>query len=291
MARPRRIHVHGGIYHAMLRGNHRNAIFHTPGDREEFEDILGQAVERFGSRVLAYCWMTNHVHLIVQVADHPLGRIVQILSSRYARQYQRRVPTTGHLFERRYRARLITDVGYLLQAVRYIHLNPVIAGMVMDPANYPWSSHRHFLGAPAPEWLSVHQVLARFGGSGHEAMAAYVAYVGAPRTECPVSRWVNRAPHKSTEGAAAPESTRLRPAPGLEALLTEIAGRHGVSPAELRSQSRKRSLSLPRAALAHAALNSGTATLTEISAFLGRAPSTLSWLLQRYGSTLDPSQR
>jgi putative transposase len=208
--------------------------------------------------------MTNHVHAIVQVADRPLGHLVQLLASRYARRYQRRVPTTGHLFERRYRARLITDTSYLLQATRYIHLNPVEARMVTDPAEYPWTSHRHYLGASAPGWLCVDQVLGRFGRSRRQAVAEYLAYLGAPASECPVGKWVDGAPHMPADSPAVPKSTGIRPAPrlGLEALLTEIAGRYDVPPAEIRSPKRNRSLSAPRAALAQAALNSGAATLS-----------------------------
>jgi putative transposase len=291
MPRARRVHVNGGMYHTMLRGNHRDAIFRAPEDRDEFEDILGQALERHGARVLAYCWMTNHVHAVVQVADRPLGRLVQLFASRYARRFQRRVPTTGHLFERRYRDRLITDLNYLLQVVRYIHLNPVEAGMVTDPAGYCWSSHRHYIGMPAPDWLLVDQVLGRFGESPREAVAAYLAFLGAPRVDCPVSKWVNRAPRKPAGGTADPKSTGKQVASGLETLLIEVAGRYAVSPAEIRSQSRDRKLSEPRAVLANAALNSGAATLAEIAAFLGRAPSTVSWLMQRYRAPRDPPHR
>jgi putative transposase len=284
MPRARRIHIQGGIYHTILRGNHRNAIFTTPGDRDEFESILGQALERFSSRVLAYCWMTNHVHAIVQVADRPLGPVIQLAASRYARRYQRRVPTTGHLFERRYRARLITDTSYLLRATRYIHLNPMDAGIVADPAAYPWSSHQHYLGAPAPGWLCVDQVLDKFGGSRQEAVAAYLAYLGTPQLGCPVGQWVKRAARKTADSSPAQTSIgTFRPAPNLEVLLTEVVNRYGVSPMELRSSKRDRALSAPRAALAQAAVNSGAATLTEIAAFLGRAPSTVTWLVQRYG--------
>lgn len=288
MPRARRIHVQGGMYHTVLRGNHRNAIFSTPDDREEFEHILGHALARFGARVLAYCWMTNHVHAIVQVADRPLGRIVQLLASRYARRYQRRIPTTGHLFERRYRARLITDISYLLQATRYIHLNPMEAGMVTDPAAYPWASHKHYLGAPAPQWLCVDEVLGKFGGSPREAVAAYLAYLGTPQRECPVGEWVSGTTRMTLGESAVPTATGA-PMTGLrlEALLAEVVGRYGVSPAELRSPKRSRSLSAPRAALAQAAVTSGAATLTEVASFLGRAPSTVTWLVQRYGAPPD----
>lgn len=291
MPRAPRVHVHSGVYHTILRGNHRNAIFCAPRDRDEFEEILGQALERFQSHILAYCWMTNHIHAIVQVADRPLGHLVQLVASRYARRFQQRVPTSGHLFERRYRARLIADADYLRQAIRYIHLNPVKADIVRDPAEYRWSSHRCYVGAPAPGWLSVDQALGCFGGSRREAVAAYVAFLHAPQGECPVGQWMDKVQLERADRAGVSRFADSRSAPGLEALLERIASRYNVSPAEIRSPKRSRSLSAPRAALAQAALSSGAATLGEVAAFLGRAPSTVSWLLQRYRTRLDPPRQ
>lgn len=134
--------------------------------------------------------MTNHVHAIVQVADRPLGGLVQLVASRYARHFQKRVPTTGHLFERRHGARVITDTEYLLQAVRYTHLNPVSAGMVADPRDYPWSSHRHYLSGGGPAWLRSDYILGKWGPTRREALAAYLAHLGSPYDQCDARDWV-----------------------------------------------------------------------------------------------------
>ena len=90
--------------------------------------------------------MSNHLHLALQVADAPLGPIVRRIAGVYARRIQQRLPTTGHLFERRYRSVLVDADTHLLRLVRYIHLNPLRAGLVADPADYPWSGHRAYLG-------------------------------------------------------------------------------------------------------------------------------------------------
>ena len=142
MPRQRRVHLPGGLYHAVLRGNHRCAIFAVSDDCLCFEDILSRALKRCGASLFAYCWMTNHVHLAVRIAEVPLGAVMGIVASRYARAKQRVLATTGHLFERRYRARLIDADRYLLALVRYIHFNPVRARMVAAPGDYRWSSHR-----------------------------------------------------------------------------------------------------------------------------------------------------
>lgn len=281
MPRAPRIHINGGLYHVTLRGNHRNSIFHLPSDRDEFEGILGEALERYDSHVLAYCWMTNHVHAVIKIANQPLGRLVQLVASRYARRLQRRVPTTGHLFERRYRARVIMDEQYLLQAVRYIHLNPVHAGVVRDPAEYVWSSHRHYLNAGGPKWLQVDSVLRRLGESRKIAVAAYLSWLGAPPQACELNVRAHR------EFPPVPARFRRRQQPTLDALLIEAANLYGVSPAEMASRRRSPDLSAARATLAHNAVCSGTATLVEVAGRLNRAPSTVSWLLRRRYDTMN----
>jgi putative transposase len=132
----------------MLRGNHREDLFATPADRYKLNEIVGEVLEHFGARAHAFCWMTNHLHLLAQVAEQPLGKIMHRVAMRYARYRHRQLGTTGHLFERRYRAKLVEMDQYAFALLRYIHRNPVVAGIVQDPADYPWSSHRAYLRIP-----------------------------------------------------------------------------------------------------------------------------------------------
>ena len=108
--------------------------------------IVGETLARSQARVHAFCWMTNHLHALVQISDIPLAPIMQRIAMRYARYRHRRLETTGHLFERRYGARFINDDAYFLTVLRYIHLNPCKANLVVDPTDYPWSSHGAYLG-------------------------------------------------------------------------------------------------------------------------------------------------
>jgi putative transposase len=282
MPRARRFHIDDGLYHVTLRGNHRDAIFELAEDRATFESILAAGLARHHATIHAYCWMTNHVHAIVQVADRPLSGLMQLVASRYARHFHKRVPTTGHLFERRYNARLINSIGYLLQAVRYTHLNPVAAGMVADPRDYPWSSHRHYLSGRGPAWLCVDHVLGKWGPTRREALAAYLAHLGTPYDDCEARDWVEGRNRRSKQDITTEHGGAGRPPPDLDTLLVDVARRHGVSPEALLSRSRARELSVARAALAHDALSCGAATLVEVAARLNRAPSTISALLARY---------
>ena len=146
MPRYPRLHVPGAFAHVTLRGNHRQDIFFSAADRELFNQLVGEVIECCGARLHAYCLMTNHVHLLIQVGDVPLGRIMLRIASRYARTIQQRFYTTGHLFERRYHSILVDADECLLELLRYIHLNPVRAGMVDNIAAYPWSSHHAYVG-------------------------------------------------------------------------------------------------------------------------------------------------
>jgi REP element-mobilizing transposase RayT len=184
MRRPR-LHVPGGFYHVTLRGNHRQDIFFSDEDRLRLERYVATALEQVGARIHAYCWMTNHIHLLIQVADTPLGAFMQRIGTRYARAVQARVPTTGHLFQNRYHALLVDVDRYFLALLRYIHLNPVRAGLVSDPEDYRWSSHRAYLGLADCHWLETEFGLRMFNAHIAGARDRYRAFVvqaiGSPR--------------------------------------------------------------------------------------------------------------
>jgi putative transposase len=298
MPRRPRLHVTDGLYHVTLRGNHRQAIFSGDADRALLQELLAESLGRYGCRVHAYCWMTNHIHLALQVSDVPLGHFVRHLASRYARTVQRRVPTTGHLFERRYGAITVDTDAYLLVLIRYIHCNPVRAGMVADPADYHWSGHRGYLGIAQVPWLTVGLGLGMLSASGtgaHEAYRRFVTTTPDPDEDAQIKQ--RRADSRRIRGdipsAAAPDNG---PPPttgpgGLEDLICAVASELGVAAESLAMPSRARHLSRARAVIAHRALRARIATLTEIAARFERTPSTLWVGMQRYsydGSTQIP---
>lgn len=127
MPRRPRLHVPGGFCHVTLRSNHRRDIFFRPEDRQQLDTIAGEVIERFKSRLHAYCWMTNDIHALVQVRDTPLGTLIRRIAGRYARTVQRRFQTTGHLFERRYPA-LLVDARTRAPPLGEVTVPPCIAG-------------------------------------------------------------------------------------------------------------------------------------------------------------------
>lgn len=173
MPRKPRIHLPGGIYHVILRGNSRQPVFFADLDRRRWMRLLATGIDRYRCRIHAFCWMTNHVHMVVQVSDRPLGLLVGWVASQYARATNIRLNRSGHLFERRYRGKLVDVDSYLLQLIRYIHRNPVAARMVDIPERYPWSSHRAYLGFHRPALLTTDWMLSLFGKNRGQAIAAY----------------------------------------------------------------------------------------------------------------------
>jgi REP element-mobilizing transposase RayT len=164
----------GALYHVTARGDRREDIFFREEDRADFLSVLGEVCDRFNWVVHAYCQMTNHYHLLVETVDGNLGRGMRQLNGVYTQRFNRRHGLVGHLFQGRYKAILVQKESYLLELTRYVVLNPVRAGMVADPANWPWSSYRTVVGeAPAPEWLDTDGLLGQFeklakcGGQTH----------------------------------------------------------------------------------------------------------------------------
>jgi putative transposase len=177
MARKPRIHFPGAVYHVILRGNAGQPVFFSDADRYRFYLYLQYAVERFGCRIHCFCLMPNHIHLVVQTGEIPLSRIMQNISLRYTKWINYTQSRMGHLFQGRYKALLLDADRYLMELVRYIHLNPVRAGMVVSPDEYQWSGHSAYLGREDLTWLTSEWVLSLFSPRSNDACARYAQFV------------------------------------------------------------------------------------------------------------------
>ena len=131
-----------GIHHVMLRGVNRQDVFLDEDDRRCFLQCLDAAKELSGCSVLAYCLMTNHVHLVIQVRSEPIGQVIKRLGVRYVYWHNLKHNRVGHLFQDRFKSRPVDDDSYLVTLLRYVWNNPVKAGLVSHPEHYRWSSLR-----------------------------------------------------------------------------------------------------------------------------------------------------
>jgi putative transposase len=284
MARRPRIHVPGGFYHVTLRGNHQQRIFFSDADPLLLNEIVARALENFESRLHAYCWMTNHIHMLIEVGESPLGCLMRQIASGFARRMQRNLGTTGHFFERRYHAKLVAIEAYLKVVVRYIHLNPVTAGLVADPREYPWSSHHDYLRGGG-SWITTDFVLGVFGSNRPRAVVAYEAFLAEEATV----DWesvLETAPdspdqHRGNAPVVRKQSDATNSAhQTLDELIAESCRVFKVAENRLDSPVRDPVLSRVRAWIALHAKKRGIATLSDVARRLNRTEATLRQAIQ-----------
>ena len=283
MARKPRLHENGGVYHVMLRGNGGQDIFFDDDDRYRFYLLLQQGIAHYGHRIHGFCLMGNHAHLAIQVAEEPLAKIMQNLSFRYTRWVNQKQKRIGHLFQGRYKAIMVDRKAYLLELVRYIHLNPVRAKLVRQPQAYAWSGHRAYLGQETLPWLTTDWVLSQFGTRFAISCKRYEAFVHAGRGEgrrgefhcggdrdqrvLGDDRFAQRILNKS---CASPKRVTL------DRLIKTVGQGYRLTESDLASANRARQASEARCVIGWLAQESGQVTLTEVGRRFGRDVTTLS---------------
>lgn len=180
MARPLRIEFAGAVYHVTARGNAKQDIYLDHGDKAAFLQLLARACDRHTWRCHGYCLMMNHYHLLLETGAPSLSKGMKYLNGTYTQSFNRRHRRVGHLFQGRFKSILVEADSYLRELARYIVLNPVRAGMVRTPSEWPWSSYRATAGlAPTPEVLTTDWILAGFGADRAAAQKSYRCFVAA----------------------------------------------------------------------------------------------------------------
>ena len=174
MPRPGRITFEGGLFHVFNRLGRGDHAFSDEEHASLFVDLLREVVLRDGLTVYAWCLMSNHFHLAVRTGVISLDRPMASLQQRMTKQINARRRVFGPLWQGRYKAKLVQDQQYLDQLLIYIHLNPVSAGIVGDPAEHPWSGHLELLGDSKTPIVDIDEVLRVFGTTRRSARSAYV---------------------------------------------------------------------------------------------------------------------
>jgi REP element-mobilizing transposase RayT len=170
----------------MVRGIERRRIFRDAQDREAFLERLGTVLCETGTPCLAWALMPNHVHLLVTTGKTPLAAVMQRLLTGYAGDFNRRYRRHGQLFQNRYKSILCEKEPYLLELVRYIHLNPLRGKLVQDLTEldkYPYAGHSVLLGHRHQVWQDTTFILGHFGQHVRAARRAYRAFVAAGKPE------------------------------------------------------------------------------------------------------------
>lgn len=178
MARLPRLVVPHQPHHVIQRGIDRQAIFRDDEDYRAFLKWLREAARQFKLALHAYVLMPNHVHLLVSPADAAgLGKMMQWIGRYYVPYFNHKYQRVGTLWQGRYRTSVIDSERYFMTCSRYIECNPVRAGLVGDPAHYPWSSYTHHIGVAADPYITEHPLYWSLGNTPFEREAAYKALV------------------------------------------------------------------------------------------------------------------
>jgi putative transposase len=258
MARPLRIEYPGAFYHVINRGHRHEPIVTDDRDKERFISYLSRMAGQFNVLVHSYCLMTNHYHLIIETPEGNLSRTMQWLNVSYAGYYNRRYHYAGHLFQGRFKAVLV-DAGEYLEALsRYIHLNPVRAGVASCAWDYAWSSCHYFVGSQrSPAWLEINRILSGFGRSRKLAKRRYAAYLSEADQANPFDdvvggsllgsknfiQWVGSTFLSAKKiDQEIPQLKELKPRPDAETIVEEVAKHFKVPAGRILTKGRKRNV-------------------------------------------------
>lgn len=283
MSRKPRIHFPGAVYHVILRGNAGQEIFFAKKDRGRFYLLLQEGIEKFGHRVLAFCLMPNHVHLVIQVGEKSLSKIMHNISFRYTRFINARKKRTGHLFQGRYKAILVDADSYLLELVRYVHNNPVRAKITETIDQHRWSSHRVYLGLDIVPWLSTDLVLSQFSKHEKTATKLYHEFVLRGSVEehrVEFHRGINEGrilgDDRFSEESLIRSKQKFRPKISLEDVIRGVCEVYAIDKKTLLSAGKARPASEARAVAALLVQDLDNLTLTDLGRVLKRRIAILS---------------
>lgn len=295
MARKPRIDFPGAFYHVIVRGNQRATIFHDPEDHTGYLERLERYRRRDSVTLHAYVLMTNHVHLLLETGSHPLSRTIQTLQFTYSQYYNRRYNKTGHVFQGRYQAILCDRDAYLLELVRYLHLNPARLRTPLNPWTYPWSSHAAYLGGACPVTVQTSPVLESLHRQVGPARQAYRHFLKDGLAHGHQERFYEtvdqrflgneRFIEEADRRTAATREVSVRPQRvAFATLLAAVATAYEVTPKAILAPGRHRALVPARATLVGLARRWSLLTTRELGRRLHRDPSMISRLAAAYAA-------
>jgi len=320
MPRQARLDISGALHHIMVRGINKSTIFEDDQDRAQFLNRLGENVTEARATVYAWALMTNHAHILFKSGKQGISAVMRKQLTWYAQYFNRRHRRSGHLFENRYKSILCDEDNYLLALIRYIHLNPLRAGMaetLEELDRYPWSGHSAVIGKRECSWMDVDYVLLQFNDTKRKARNSYRRFVGegigmgrqpeltggglirskggwsqvvsarrSGRKEEYDERILGSGDFVNAALKEAEEKTRLqlkllRTGRTLTKIVEQECGRADVSAQELKGGSRRRVVSTLRIKIAKRGLDELGLSLAEIARHVGVSTSGIARAIKR----------
>ena len=289
MARRPRVFAPGLLYHVIVRGNQRRKTFLNDADYQAYLERLARYRRRYGYTVHAYCLMPNHAHLLLESSNQPLAKLMQGLQQSYSQYFNLRHRKVGHVFQGRYKAIVCQKDQYLLQLVRYIHLNPVRSGIVKEPERYLYSGQKAYAEGKATEVIDPHRVLEMLGGK-----ARYQAFVSEAIKEGHKEEYykaqdqrflgTERFGEKLREKQDEPRPTKRR---ALNPAVIALGKALGTDVARLKSADRSWAVSRARTMIEYVLVKRQGYRLVEVAKYMSRDPATVGTLLGRLAARID----
>jgi REP element-mobilizing transposase RayT len=288
VAREKRVHYQGAVYHVIARGNNRETIFREVEDKRKHIDLLAKYKDKFGFELFAYVLMDNHFHLLLQVVQSPLMKIMQGIQQTYTQYFNRKYKHVGHVFQQRYKAFLCEDNAYLAMLVCYIHQNPCRAE-ICEGLDYAWSSHRDYMRG----WgrlVNPRFALRLFDEDIDKAIIQYKESMACVQESPLLSvQTEDKNCMESLEESAAGKTQKefhkavLNKKLSLEDLVKEIAEETGVPRESLMDRCRARHVVAARNLLVCRAVKYGVSTRTELAKRLNLDPARITRICQETG--------
>src|SRR4030066_295966 len=322
MPRQARLDAPGTLHHVMARGIEGTDIFRTEKDRNDFLVRLAEQCKAEALRVYAWALIPNHFHLLVRTGNRPIFASMRKILTGYVVRFNRRHQRQGHLFQNRYKSIVCEEDPYLLELTRYIHLNPLRAGIVRtlkELERYPWTGHSVIAGIVKREWQDTEEILKYFGKRQKVAVKRYIAFIeeGASQRKRPdligggllrsVGGWSEVVSMRRRGKGMASDERILgsggfverviaeteakeretvglgRKVPELSALLREVAEREGMDEEDLRGARRAREVVKVTRLFCQLAVRKYGHTGAAVARFLGVTTS----LVNRYAASDD----
>lgn len=303
MPRQARLDVPGALHHIMVRGANQSALFEDEQDRARFLERLGEKVTEARASVYAWALMDTHAHILFKSGQEGISAVMRKLLTWYAQYYNRRHRRRGHLFENRYKSILCDEDHYLLPLIRYIHLNPVRAGVIkvlkkLD--SYPWSGHSTIMEKTRHDWMDTAYVLSLFANRKRAARSAYRTFIAEGMGMGRIPELTGGGLIRSKGGWSQVLSARrkgqaeesderiLGSGDFVNAILKEAEEKtraqlklRRIRPRELESGSRRRKVCVVRAAIGKRGLDELGLSMAEIARHVGVSTSSIARAVAR----------
>jgi putative transposase len=257
----------GAVHHVWTRGLERRAIFIDERDREDLLARLIRVLPSGGARSFAWAFVSNHVHAVIQTGQVPLGALLARVNTGFALSFNRRHQRVGYVFQSRFGSRLITSTADLVNVIRYVHLNPLRAGLVPDLAGlsrYPWSGHGALMGLrQAHVFEAVADALALFAKETEQARQR-------------LAEWM-----ADREAAGSGDPRPPAAPPDLSELIRNVCDRAGVSEAALLEGERLHTVTRARSIVCYLAVGELGMSVRGVARALGVTPGAVSQAVRR----------